>query len=203
MKKVVQNVVLSQVTGLVDQVTEYKESVQSANPTVKVSMNSILLDLIMTGLAKKPAKKPVAKKMKAVAVVDDRVSLIIDQYNSIMGKKCQYTAGRQKLISERLADCGHDAIIQAIHGCTQSPHHMGQNTQRTAYNSIEFICRNVETIEKFTQNVGVIQRETVQPNNTKLSAVQAAKQRLEQRATGQTPSGHGSILEMDDRDLFQ
>jgi hypothetical protein len=149
----------------------------------------------------KKSKPKVKKEVKTVG--NSEVQKVIDQYCQIMGKRCQLTPKRESLINARLQDCGYNEIIQAIHGCTRSSYHMGQNERQTAYNSIEFICRSIENIEKFTQTVGVIQRETVQPNNAKLSSVQRAKQRLQARSNGQAFDGNGQVLDMDDRDLFQ
>lgn len=148
-------------------------------------------------------KKNKPKAKKEVVVSNSEAQQVIDQYSQIMRKRCKLTPNREVLINGRLKDCGYEMIIQAIHGCTKSSHHMGQNDRNTAYNSIEFICRSVENIEKFTQNMGVIQRETNQSGNTKLSTVEAAKQNLQRQIDEfESPGGNGQILDMDDRNLF-
>ncbi|AWG45802.1 MULTISPECIES: hypothetical protein [unclassified Massilia] len=57
---------------------------------------------------------------------------------------------RAKAIGKRLADGYTVADLRlAVDGCRRSPHHMGQNDQRTVYDDIELICRDGPHVDKF------------------------------------------------------
>ncbi|HWU84478.1 MAG TPA: hypothetical protein VN028_03985 [Rhodocyclaceae bacterium] len=57
---------------------------------------------------------------------------------------------RAKAIAKRLADGYTVAELRhAIDGIRNSPHHMGQNDQRTVYDDIELICRDGAHVDKF------------------------------------------------------
>lgn len=57
---------------------------------------------------------------------------------------------RAKAIGRRLAD-GYTVaeLRQAVDGCRNSPHHMGQNDQRAVYDDVELICRDGAHVDKF------------------------------------------------------
>jgi hypothetical protein len=64
---------------------------------------------------------------------------------------------RAKAIGKRLSD-GYTVgeLCQAIDGCKRSPHHMGQNEQRTVYDDIELICRDGTHVDKFIKLAGPV-----------------------------------------------
>jgi hypothetical protein len=57
---------------------------------------------------------------------------------------------RAKTIAKRLSD-GYTVgeLRQAVDGCRNSPHHMGENRQRAIYDDIELICRDGTHVDKF------------------------------------------------------
>lgn len=59
---------------------------------------------------------------------------------------------RKKAIKARFKD-GYTVgeLCLAIDGISRSPHHMGQNDQRTVYDDIELICRTAANVDKFAK----------------------------------------------------
>lgn len=57
---------------------------------------------------------------------------------------------RQRTIRARLRD-GYtvEQLCQAIDGCKNSPHHMGQNDTSTVYDDLSLICRDATHVDKF------------------------------------------------------
>lgn len=56
-----------------------------------------------------------------------------------------------RLIKDRMDRDGFDvmALCDAIDGCHVSPHHMGENEQRTRYDSLELIVRDAKHVQAF------------------------------------------------------
>lgn len=66
--------------------------------------------------------------------------------------KAKLDAKRLKAIKARLKD-GYTVgdLCRAVDGIEKSPHHMGENEQRTVYDDIELICRNAVNVDKFAK----------------------------------------------------
>lgn len=64
--------------------------------------------------------------------------------------RAKLDAKRTKAIKARLKD-GYSVedLCGAVDGISRSPHHMGQNDQRTVYDDIELICRSATNVDKF------------------------------------------------------
>jgi len=45
-----------------------------------------------------------------------------------------------------------ERLKRAIRGCARTPHNMGENDRRTAYNQLELICRNGANVNRFAAN---------------------------------------------------
>ena len=64
--------------------------------------------------------------------------------------RAQFSPERKRKIEARLKDgLTVERLRQAIDGCASSPHHMGENTTGTVYDSIDLIFRNVAKVEEF------------------------------------------------------
>jgi len=88
------------------------------------------------------------------ANADEDVNSVFDYWvNTMNSPNSKLTADRKAKIKARLKTFSVDDICKAIDGCKRSEFHMGKNDRNTAYNSIEFICRNDSKIE-FFHNVG-------------------------------------------------
>ena len=127
---------------------------------------------IKTYLEKKFAPKVEVKKPVGDDFSDD-VKNIYEHYKSVMKTDIKLTDTRIKLINARLKECDAFKIMRAIDGCSMSPFNMGQNDNKKKYNQLEFICRNLEKIEDFSTNTGVIQ-------NAKLSNAEQAREQTKQ-----------------------
>lgn len=78
------------------------------------------------------------------------VETVFDHWQSVMGKgRAKLDDKRAKLISSRLKEFSADDLCRAIDGCKSSAFHQGDNGQRTVYNELSLILRNVEQVEKF------------------------------------------------------
>lgn len=62
--------------------------------------------------------------------------------------KAKLDAKRRKIIALALASFDEASVCAAISGYKFSPHHMGQNDQRTVYDDIELFLRDVTHIER-------------------------------------------------------
>ena len=83
---------------------------------------------------------------------DAAVGEIFVFWQQEMGKpQAKLTPGRKTKIAARLKTYTADDLKRAIIGCKATPWNMGVNPQRTLYNSIEFLCRNDEQIERFME----------------------------------------------------
>ncbi len=100
-------------------------------------------------------KKPSADSAQYTSVREPLRETIVDVFN--FWKTTMHLNGGTKLTTEREAKIkarlndGYtvDRIKSAIIGCSVSPHHMGQNEQKTVYNDIELICRTGAKLEAF------------------------------------------------------
>jgi uncharacterized protein YdaU (DUF1376 family) len=80
----------------------------------------------------------------------DNAEIVFEFWKETMkSKRSIFDAKRRKLINQRLKD-GYtvDDLKKAIHGCSMTPHNMGQ-TNGTLYNTIELILRDSSYIDRF------------------------------------------------------
>lgn len=112
-------------------------------------------------------------------------SLVFDHWVMRMGKgsSTKLTKGRKSKIEARLKE-GYsiDDIKQAIDGCANSGHHMGQNDTGTVYDDLTLICRNGEKVEWFKNNIAKVKpNEQVANQPKRASAVDRVKQNIAER----------------------
>jgi hypothetical protein len=81
----------------------------------------------------------------------EAVQQVFDYWKERMGHpRAQLDNKRAKAIAARLHDgYSTDDLLRAVDGCRLSPHHMGQNDNRTVYDDIELICRDGVRVDKF------------------------------------------------------
>lgn len=89
---------------------------------------------------------------------------------------------RRKAIQRALEEYDEPSLCAAISGYKLSPHHMGQNDQRTVYDDIELFLRGSANIER-GMNFARAPPARVQ------SAVEMARERLQERM-----NGHGRVV---------
>ena len=76
------------------------------------------------------------------------VERVFDHWKSQYGHpKAVLTPKRRKLIRAALRDYELDDVLQSISGYQHSPHHMGENSRNTVYDSIELFLRDAKHIE--------------------------------------------------------
>ena len=98
----------------------------------------------------------------AVLSVFDHWRMVMGHEKSVLDKK------RRTAIKNALAwGYSLDVLKQAISGCANTPHNMGQNDSGQRYDGIELILRNADQVDRFVRNFH-------HP-----PATQAVKQRLE------------------------
>lgn len=104
----------------------------------------------------------------------DDVDRVFAHWQSVMNSpRSVLDANRKKLISSALKNYSIDDIFSAINGCAKSPHHMGENEQRTVYNGLNLILRNAEKIDQFIKlNAGKArsQNESIAQINARITA---------------------------------
>jgi hypothetical protein len=96
--------------------------------------------------------------------------------------KAVLDAKRRRAIESALKLFDEATLCIAISGYLNSPHHMGQNEQRTVYDDIELFLRNAKQVEnglKFARG----------PPAPALSAVAQARQKLRESV-----NGHGRVV---------
>ena len=88
----------------------------------------------------------------ASRIITAAVEDIFAYWQQVMDKpRAKLTPGRKTKVAARLENYSVADIKQAILGCRATPWNMGQNPQGTLYNSLEFICRNDEQVERFIE----------------------------------------------------
>jgi uncharacterized protein YdaU (DUF1376 family) len=89
-------------------------------------------------------------------VVSIEVKAVFEYWQTARGhEKAKLDEKRKRAIKARLKD-GYSAedLCRAVDGVAKSPHHMGQNDQRTVYDDIELICRTAVNVDKFLKLAG-------------------------------------------------
>jgi hypothetical protein len=95
--------------------------------------------------------------------------------------KAVLDAKRRKVIAAALASFDEATICSAISGYKLSPHHMGENDQRTVYDDIELFLRDVTHIEKGLNFARA-------PPKPQMSAVERAREKL------RSGNGNGRVV---------
>lgn len=104
-------------------------------------------------------------------------------WQSIMDHpKAAYDNKREALIKKNLSHYSSEDLKKAIHGCSLTPHNMGDNDRGERYDSIELIFRTSSQIDRFMKNSdnppsGNI-KTIEQTNNEALAQVERVKKHL-------------------------
>lgn len=87
------------------------------------------------------------KNGKHAAVPGD-IEQVFEHWQQVWGKhKAQLDPKRRKVIQVALKSYPLDDLRKSISGYRNSPHHLGQNERKTAYDSIELFLRDAEHID--------------------------------------------------------
>ena len=108
---------------------------------------------IFEAIAEQDLPAPVIAKKAAKPRGDagEDVRAVFTYWQQAMGHpQAKLDAKRERAIKARLKD-GYEVgqLCKAVDGCKLSPHHMGQNDNRTVYDDIELICRDGPRVDKF------------------------------------------------------
>lgn len=91
--------------------------------------------------------QPISSSM---VITVHEVEIIFDYWKKVMvSPKARLDSNRKALIVKALKLYSPADVCKAIRGCSKSPHHMGDNKAKTAYNGLNLILRNAEYIDKF------------------------------------------------------
>ena len=135
-------------------------SVPAQEPPVPVQEHTINNQIINNQDKNNSVELP--PKDLAVLSVFDHWRMVMGHEKSVLDKK------RRTAIKNALAwGYSLDVLKQAISGCANTPHNMGQNDSGQRYDGIELILRNADQVDRFVRNFH-------HP-----PATQAVKQRLE------------------------
>lgn len=78
------------------------------------------------------------------------VKTIFEYWQKVMNSpKSKLDGSRKGVIVRALKNYSPGDVCKAIRGCSKSPHHMGENAQKTVYNSLGLILRNADHIDRF------------------------------------------------------
>lgn len=123
---------------------------------------------------------------------DDAVGRVFDHWRSEYGHpRAHLDPKRRKVIREALKAYDEATLREAICGYKLSPHHMGQNEQRTVYDDISLFLRDAEHIDR---GLGFARA----PPPQQQSAVERAREKLlngvghghsDERSKGETGLG--------------
>jgi hypothetical protein len=102
-----------------------------------------------------PASEPTYVSWKDVP--DATVVEVFDVWREVHSKsRAVLSPERRRAICKAVASHGRAMTLDAIHGCSLSPWHMGQNPSGKRYNDINLILRNAEKIEGFAELFGEV-----------------------------------------------
>jgi len=103
---------------------------------------------------------------------DEPAGRIFEHWRREFGHpKAKLDAKRRKVIAAALASFDEATVCSAISGYKLSPHHMGENDQRTVYDDIELFLRDVTHIERGLNFARA-------PPKPQASAVERAREKL-------------------------
>jgi hypothetical protein len=103
---------------------------------------------------------------------DEPAGRIFEHWRREFGHpKAKLDAKRRKVIAAALASFDEATVCSAISGYKLSPHHMGENDQRTVYDDIELFLRDVSHIERGLNFARA-------PPKPQMSAVERAREKL-------------------------
>lgn len=116
-----------------------------------------------------PEKPPVEKKKrgrkedeekseqrkKAAVVEESLIAEVYEYWLMVMRPEAKRVPGldemRRRKIGWAIHDYGVSGCKQAIDGCAASDWHMGRNSERKRFDSIELIFRNQQKVERFME----------------------------------------------------
>lgn len=81
----------------------------------------------------------------------DAVRTVFDAWIESTGRTSRTVldSKRRRCIANALKSYPLDDVVDAVRGWKHSPHHRGENDQRTVYNELDVLLRNAGQIEKF------------------------------------------------------
>ena len=83
----------------------------------------------------------------------ESVERIFEYWKLIMNtSKSVFDDKRDRDIRKGLKLFNENELMQAIDGCSKTPHNMGDNDQNTKYNGLHVIFKNADQIERFINN---------------------------------------------------
>jgi hypothetical protein len=93
-----------------------------------------------------PARRDSATKAK-IAAIFNHWQTVLQHPNAVLDKK------RHRLIQQALLN-GYtvDQLCNAINGCAQTPHNLGENDRGQRYDGLHIILRDADQIERFIHN---------------------------------------------------
>lgn len=100
-------------------------------------------------------EQPIVQPTGRTTVDRDQVDAVFRYWQTARGHdRAKLDDKRCKAIKARIKD-GYtvEDLCRAVDGIARSPHHMGQNDQRTVYDDIELICRTAANVDKFRKLV--------------------------------------------------
>lgn len=110
--------------------------------------------------------RPVSSAITIITI--DEIQVIFEYWKKIMkSPKSKLDTNRKGLIVKALKLYSPADVCKAIRGCSKSPHHMGDNKAKTAYNGLNLILRNAEYIDKFIALDAGNARVTIESAETK------------------------------------
>ncbi len=85
---------------------------------------------------------------------------------------------RKALIKKQLKHYSKHDLCKAIHGCSQTPHNMGENERGERYDGIELILREAKQIDRFMNNSDNPPGGKIKTIDKSMSEAQAQAQRV-------------------------
>jgi hypothetical protein len=99
-----------------------------------------------------PKNKLNPAKIKAGIKQDEAEEIFNFWKLTLDHSRARLSASRVKLINRWLKEYAKQDLLDAIKGCSLTPHNMGDNPQGQRYDSLELILRDVEHIDRFIRN---------------------------------------------------
>ena len=95
-------------------------------------------------------KKKASKSSKKTADIDE----IFQHWKDVLGHQRAKLDDKRRRIIRKAMECGYtkDEIMQAITGCSLTPHNMGHNDRGQRYDGLGIILRDADNIDRFIRN---------------------------------------------------